>query len=170
MHFATILKDKVFANANLDNICFVYCVFNESVIAEEVEHLYSSQNEADSRMFFYVQQCEVPSNIVIQTDGTDCLVIAMECKHNLHPRVSISLEIRKESRKNRRYMTINQLHQHLGTKVICTLPGYQAFTGCDNTSSFMEKGKLKPFKLLQKKWSSTRCTDSPWGGKFFGAR
>ena len=149
---------------------FVYCVFNGSVIAEEVDHLYSSHNEADSCMFFHVRQCEVPWNLVIRANDTDCLVTAVGCKHNLHPRVSISLGIRKESRNDQRYMNINKLHQYLEAKICCALPAYHAFTGWDYTSSFVNKGKVKPFKLLQKKWSSARCTDRPWGGKFFGAR
>ena len=101
-------------------------------------------------MFFHVHQCEVPSNIVIQTDDTDCFVKALGCKHNLDARVSIWLEIGKESRNDQRYININQLHQHLGAKICCTLPAYHAFTGCDYTFSFMKKGKVNPFKLLQK--------------------
>ena len=60
------------------------------------------------------------------------------------------LEIGKESRNDQRYININQLHQHLGAKICCALSAYHAFTGCDYTSSFMKKGKVKPFKLLQK--------------------
>ena len=147
--FATVLRDKVLY-ANLDNICFVYCVLSGSMIVEEVEHLYSSHEEADSHMFFHAHQCEVPSKIVIRTDDTDCLVIALGCKHNLDPRVSIWLEIGKKSRNDQRYININQLHQHLGAKICCALPAYHALTGCDYTSSFMKKRKVKPFKLLQK--------------------
>ena len=62
--FSTILRDNVL-HANLDNIYFVYCVCSGSMIVEEVEHLYSSHEEADSRMFFDAQESEVPSNIVI---------------------------------------------------------------------------------------------------------
>ena len=69
-------------------------------------------------MVFHVHQCEVPSNIVIRTDDTDCLVIALGCKHNLDPRVSIWLEIGKESRNDQRYININQLHQHLEQKFV----------------------------------------------------
>ena len=68
----------------------------------------------------------------------------------MDPRVSIWLEIGKESRNDQRYININQLHQHLGAKICCALPAYDAFTGCDYTSSFMKTGKVKPFKLLQK--------------------
>ena len=143
--FATILKDKILY-ANLDNNCFVYRVFN----MEEVEIICSSHEETGCRMFFHVHQCEVPSNIVIRTDGTDGLVMALGCKHNLDPRVSIWLEIGKEKRNDQRYISISQLHQHLGAKICCALPAYHAFTGCDYTSSFMKNGKVKPFKLLEK--------------------
>ena len=85
---ATILRDNVLY-ANLDNICFVYRVCNGSMVVEEFEHLYSRHEEADSCMFFHAHQCEVPSNIVIRADDNDCLIIALGCKHNLDPRVSI---------------------------------------------------------------------------------
>ena len=67
---AAILKDKVLY-ANLGNSCFVYHVCNGSVTIEEVKHLYRGHEEADSRMFFHTHQRDVPSNVVIRTDGTD---------------------------------------------------------------------------------------------------
>ena len=55
-----------------------------------------------------------------------------------------------ESRNDQRYININQLHHHLGAKTCYALSPYHAFTGCDYASSLMKKGKVKPFKLLQK--------------------
>ena len=55
-----------------------------------------------------------------------------------------------ESRNDQRYININQLHHHLGAKTCYALSAYHAFTGCDYASSLMKKGKVKPFKLLQK--------------------
>ena len=68
----------------------------------------------------------------------------------MDPSVSIWPEIDKESRDDQRYININKLHQHLKAKICCALPAYHAFTGCDCTSSYMKKGKVKSFKLLQK--------------------
>ena len=107
--FATILKDKVLC-ANLDKSCFVYRVCNGSMIIEEVKHLYSCHEEAESYMFFHTHQCDVSSNVVIRTDGTDCLVIALRCKPNLNARVSIWLEIGRGARNDQRYININQLY------------------------------------------------------------
>ena len=118
---------------------------------EEVEHLYNSHEEADSRMFCHAHQYEVPSNIVIRTDDNDCLVKALGCKHNLDQRVSMWLEIGKESRNDQRYISIYQLHQHLGAKIYCALLAYHDFTGRDYTSFFMIKGKVKPFETVTEK-------------------
>jgi len=38
----------------------------------------------------------------------------------------------------------------LGEDLSAALPAYHAFTGCDYTSSFVRRGKVKPFQLLQK--------------------
>ena len=86
--FATILKAKVLY-ATLDKNCFTYRVYNGSVIMEEVEPFYSSPEEADSRMFFHTHLSDALPRTVISTDDTDCLLIALGCKHNLDTRVSI---------------------------------------------------------------------------------
>ena len=136
--------------ATLDKNCFTYRVYNGSVIMEEVEPFYSSPEEADSRMFFHTHLSDALPRTVISTDDTDCLLIALGCKHNLDTRVSIWLEIDKESKNNQQYININELHQHVRPKICCPLPAFLTFTGCDYTSSFMGKEKVKPVKLFQK--------------------
>lgn len=38
----------------------------------------------------------------------------------------------------------------LGADLCKALPGFHAFTGCDYTAAFFRKGKIRPFKMLQK--------------------
>ena len=55
-----------------------------------------------------------------------------------------------QSKNNLTYISINQLFDQLGEPLCKALPFYHAFTGCDYTSSFNRKGKIKPFKLIEK--------------------
>ena len=45
---------------------------------------------------------------------------------------------------------MNELSSTLGTRLCKALPAYHALTGCDYTSSFCRKGKVRPLKLLEK--------------------
>ena len=78
--FGPILKNKIFY-ANFNNTCYRYVNSEGSMLCEEEEELYSSHEEADSRMFFHLDHISGPSNVVIRTDDTDCFVIALGCKH-----------------------------------------------------------------------------------------
>ena len=42
-------------------------------------------------------------------------------------------------------------YTNLGSKVSKTLPALHAFTGCDYTSSFSRKGKIRPLKNVGEK-------------------
>ena len=53
-------------------------------------------------------------------------------------------------KNNLRYISINQLFHQLGETLCKALSSYYAFTGCDYTSLFNTKGKIKLFKLLKK--------------------
>ena len=55
-----------------------------------------------------------------------------------------------ESGVQSKNISINRLFDQVGEPLCKALPFYHAFTGCDYTSSFNRKGKIKPFKLLEK--------------------
>lgn len=44
----------------------------------------------------------------------------------------------------------SKLATALGPDLCRALPGFHAFTGCDYTAAFIQKGKARPYKLLQK--------------------
>ena len=48
----------------------------------------------------------------------------------------------------RRPLNIKSISEHIGYQVCQALPGFHALTGCDTTSAFVRRGKIKPFKLL----------------------
>ena len=120
------------------------------MLCEEEEELHSSHEEADSRMFFHLDHISGPSNVVIRTDDTDCLVIALGCTHLFDQKVNIWLEVGVQSKNNLRYININKIYNQLWETLCIALPAYHALTGCDYSASFCRKGKVQPFKILKK--------------------
>ena len=154
--YLTLFQDKtLFANYN--DTCFKYFVVDGHVNRFEAGHLYSTREEADSRMFFHLTDVPTPSNVVIRTADTDCLVIGLGCKPLYDASLKIWLEVGLRSKNTLRYINLNQLHESLGETLCNSLPAYHAFTGCDYTSSFCRKGKVKPFKMLQQDTDAQRA-------------
>ena len=118
------------------------------VKSEEVAY-YVKHEEADTRMIYHVGQLPSGTNVVVRTVDTDVVVIALGCFHQLQDK-KIWVESGVQSKNNLTYISINQLFDQLGEPLCKALPFYYAFTGCDYTSSFNRKGKIKPFKLLEK--------------------
>ena len=77
---AEIFGEKVIY-ANCGDVCYKYSVDGDTVICQEEPRLFSTHEEADSRMFFHVafssrnRSIDDPHNIVVRTNDTDCLVI-----------------------------------------------------------------------------------------------
>uniref|UniRef100_A0A6P7FR59 Uncharacterized protein LOC114333177 n=1 Tax=Diabrotica virgifera virgifera TaxID=50390 RepID=A0A6P7FR59_DIAVI len=51
---------------------------------------------------------------------------------------------------SKRYINITKLHTGLEPSLCTSLPAFHALTGCDYNSSFFQKRKIRPFKLLTK--------------------
>ena len=100
-------------------------------------------------MIYHIGQLPSRTNVVVRTADTDVVVIALGCFHQLQDK-RIWVESGIQSKNNLRYISINQLFDQLGEPLYKAMPFYHAFTGCDYTSSFNRKGKIKPFKLLEK--------------------
>lgn len=147
--FANIIGDKVLF-ANSGNDCFKYTVSNGTVVKEEAVKFYSTHEEADNRMFFHLSMISPPSNVVVRTADTDCLIIALGCKHFYADNLKIYLEVGVLSNNSLRFIDINGLHSAIGETFCKALPAYHAFTGCDYTASFSRKGKVMPLKILEK--------------------
>lgn len=136
--------------ANYNDTCFKYEAEDNKVYRHEATYLYSTHEEADSRMFFHLANVSAPSNVVIRTADTDCLIIGLACKKFYDASMRVWLEVGVQSRNNQRYINLNQLHHFLGESLCNSLPAYHALTGCDYTASFCRKGKVTPLKILEK--------------------
>ena len=133
------LRDKILL-ANNKNSCFKFFVGDGKMCCEEVTELHSNHEEADNRMFFHLAKVNGPSNVVIRTADTDCLIIGLATQHMYQESMHVGLEVGTLGKNNLRFISLNQLYSYLGNDFCAALPAYHAFTGCDYTASFCRRG------------------------------
>ena len=123
---------------------------SEGVLKREVEEsLTSNHQEADTKMMIHAKAADLAQgNIVIRASDTDIAVILLY--HSAHLQASLWMEVGTVSKNNRRYINITAIANKLGPKMCSALPAFHAFTGCDYTSTFIRKGKVRPYELMSK--------------------
>ncbi|GFS76305.1 uncharacterized protein TNCV_4668291 [Trichonephila clavipes] len=90
----------------------------------------------------------VDAQVVVRCSDSDILIIFLG---NLdHLNASLKLWIQWGVGNHERLISINDLYQDLCISLSKALPCFHAITGCDYTPGFFRKGKLRPFKLLEK--------------------
>ena len=146
---ARILGSKKLIDSNGDT-CYSFISQEDRMVKSEEVTYYAKHKEADTRMIYHIVHLPSGTIVVMRTVDTNVVVIALGCLHQLQDK-RIWVESGIQSKNNlRRYISINQLFHQLGEPLCKALPFYHTFTGCDYTSLFNRKGKIKPFKLLEK--------------------
>ena len=135
---------------NCNDKCCQYYANNNQAVCQEVYALYSAHEEAESHMFFYLKSIDPPSNVIIRTADTDCLIITLACGLNYDYQIKVWMEVGTHTSNNIRYINIDEFHSHVGKSLCKSLPAYHAFTGSNYTALFTRRGKVKPFKTLEK--------------------
>ena len=104
--------------------------------------------EADTRIIYYISKVKPRSKIMNQATDTDILVILLGNMHKLNDKTIL---IASASNKNdeRQCLNCTELAEVLAQDLCKALPGFRAFTGCDYTAAFYQKGKAHPFKLME---------------------
>ena len=97
----------------------------------------------------HISTIQTPSNVVVRTADTDCLIITLGCTSRIDDEIKILLEVGTNSKNTLRYISIDDLYLELGETLCKTLPAYHELTGSDYTSSFSRKGKIKPLKIIE---------------------
>ena len=134
---------------NNGDTCYSFISQEDRMVKSEEVAYYVKHEEADTRMIYHVGQLPSGTNVVVRNVNTNVVVIALGYFHQLQDK-RIWVESSVQSKNNLTYISINQLFDQLVEPLGKALTFYHAFTGCDYTSSFNRKGKIKPFKLLQK--------------------
>ncbi|GFV26314.1 hypothetical protein TNCV_4029571 [Trichonephila clavipes] len=114
---------------------------------EKNESLSCDEHEADTPIIYHICQISVDAQVVRCSDS-DILIIFLG---NLdHLNASLKLWIQWGVGNLERLISINDLYQGLCISLSKALSCFHAITGCDYTPAFFRKGKLRPFKLLEK--------------------
>ena len=111
---------------NCEDRCFKFFAEGNCVLKAEIEELFSTHEEADSRMLFHVYYIPTPSEIVIRTVDTDVLIIAFGVMDQLDPRKVLWLEAGVQGKNMLQYISITKMFQNL-CKFIAILVGSPCF-------------------------------------------
>ena len=124
---------------------------------EDATTLFSSQEEADTRMLLHVSSSNtdfgcsgVRGNVIIKSADTDVLVLAVHYfpKMDHIDGMWIETGVITSSTDKRRYIPVHAICASLGRDFCHILPAVHAVTGCDSVSSLFGIGKKKVFNLL----------------------
>jgi len=140
----------------LDHICnnlpqqFTDNFYGQHVTSTPVQDLFSSQEEADTRIIFHCLHAAKTSsedkNIIIRSPDTDVFLLLVAYCHNIGQRVLFDTGVGNK----RRLLIVQEVSAALGSEVLNGLLGLHSFTGCDTTSAFVRKGKVSPLKVLDR--------------------
>ncbi len=124
-----------------------------------VEDLFTSQEEADTRMLLHSQHASKDhETIVIVSEDTDVLIVSLA----FHSRIDANIYIRCGTKNRLRHIDVSKLGRSMGTNVCKALPGLHAFTGCDSVSAFAGRGKASGMALMLKERKLQKCDVTAW--------
>ena len=117
--------------------------------------LFCKQEEADTRIFLHCKHASARfREVIIHTPDTDVFVLALGFAHSLNCELFIKTGVKDKNR----IISISRIIDKLkGTYafqeseiIIQSIIAFHAFTGCDTTSAFWRKGKVRPLHLMLK--------------------
>ena len=115
-----------------------------------IDCLSNRQEEADTLMILHGLNADAEENedmdIIVRSPDTDVFLLLISfCNKFKHP-----LYFDTGHSNKRRMMHIQTLCEKYAKDIPDTILAYHALTGCDSTSAFLQKGKIRPLKLLLK--------------------
>ena len=113
-----------------------------------VEHLSSTQEEAGTRMILHAIDATErgATSLCIESPDRDVLVLALWKYTSLCEETSLVIG----TEAKRRLIPLHPLYNALGPHVVAALPGFHAFTGCDQTGTICGKAKISCWNTLKK--------------------
>ena len=111
--------------------------------------LFSSQEEADTRIMLHLKYANDTSraeSVIVRSTDTDVFLLLVHFLPQFTNLRDVKFDTGVGDR--RRWIDVNFLYQSMSADFISSLLGFHAFTGCESTSSFVRKGKLKPLRFL----------------------
>ena len=117
---------------------------------QNIAELFSTQNEADTRLWLYVNDAAVrfhTKTAMIWSPDTDVLVLGVYVFRDINIE---NIWFKTGTKGNMRYILIHMIADNLGQTLCRLILPFHAFTGCDSTSCFKWKGKKKGPEILEK--------------------
>lgn len=108
-------------------LCYSYRCLDDAIVRTEVEQLYGTHEEADTRMIFHLQSLIPAQNVVFSTADTDVMAILLGNLHKIDPAIKVWIEAGTQGKNNLCYMNISELAKELGTTLCRAIPGFHAF-------------------------------------------
>ena len=140
-----------------EQCCHLTSTNGRKVRIEPEEELFSSQEEADTRIILHCDHISrnfsETTVIIVRSPDTDVLVLLSKFPQNINQLVLFE----KGMGNKRRLLNIKETILTKGENVCSVLPALHAFTGCDTTSSFDRRGKIASLKILEKKMRIHIC-------------
>ena len=115
------------------------------VEARPEEDLFTSQEEADTRMILHCQQIAT-SVIIVRSPDTDVMVLLSKFLKIISQTILFDTGMGNK----RRLLNVNDIVPVKESDICDVLPAFHSFTGCDTTSAFVRRGKVAPLKVLEK--------------------
>ncbi|XP_068240150.1 uncharacterized protein [Palaemon carinicauda] len=153
-HYWNILNGKTLY-ASYGGECFQYTPNDfQEISVTSPAHLQANHEEADTLIAFHLENTS-GSKVLVRASDTDVLIILIGILGNQDPEVRSSKNVFMDcgSGNSRRYINVTNIVEVLEEQksgLPKALAGYHAFTGCDFTSAFYRKGKVKPLEILEK--------------------
>ena len=145
--YAEIIKNKEII-LDVPGECYSFKVQDGVVHRCEVKELQNNHEEADTKICLHsLFRDNARGDIVIRASDTDIVVILLYHCHKYE--CNLWMDVGTAAKNNRRYISLTEICSMLGSSLCAALPGFHALTGSDYTSSFVRKGKVRPFKNLQ---------------------
>ena len=146
--YGEILKHKEVI-LDVPGACYHFKVEEGVIHRETVDGLRNDHEEADTKICLHAVFADHnDGNLVIRASDTDIAVILLYHCSKFQSRVW--MDIGTAAKNNRRYISFTAVCHKLGPDLCAALPAFHSFTGSDYTSSFVRKGKVRPFKMLEK--------------------
>ncbi|CAB3990956.1 Hypothetical predicted protein [Paramuricea clavata] len=118
----------------------------EHVSTREVPQLECDHEEADTRLLLHYKAAALShQRIIIKSPDTDVFVLFIAMQKTIGKELLMTTGTGNKFR----LIDISSILNVLDEELCACLPGFHGFSGCDSTSAFLGKGKVKPWKALQ---------------------
>ena len=122
----------------------------KNVVTEEVEKLCSSHEEADTRIMLHCNNVAANSQessvMLVRSPDTDVFILLVR----FVPHINQTLLFDTRMADKHRLVNVQAVAKDLRDEINLALVALYSFTGCDTTSAFVRREKVKPLTLLKK--------------------